>query len=102
MRHKALLAVVVVAALAILLAVSNPAPEVHKQAIRDAVYEDQPLASALGLGVLSSELATYESYLFWSTMKLQDERVSFGMLGRVRVDVEKLKLPTAKADPSAR
>jgi hypothetical protein len=89
---KTLIAIVVVAALAILLAVSNPGPEVHKQAIRDAVYKDQPLASALGLGILSSEAATYDSYLFWSTMKLEDERITLGILGRVRVDAEKLRL----------
>jgi hypothetical protein len=89
---RALIAIVVVAALAILLAVSNPGPEAHKQAIRDAVYKDQPLASALGLGILSSEVATYDSYLFWSAMKLEDERISLGLLGRVRVDVEKLQL----------
>jgi hypothetical protein len=100
---KALIAVVVAAALAILLAVSNPGPEAHKQAIRDAVYKDQPLASALGLGVLSSELATYDSYLFWSTMALDGGRVSVGVLGRVRVDAEKLRLPKPrKADPSSR
>jgi hypothetical protein len=89
---KALIAVMVAAALAVLLAVSNPAPEVHKQAIRDAIYKDQPLASALGFGLLSSELATYDSYLFWSTMKIDDERVTLGVLGRVRVDTEKLQL----------
>jgi hypothetical protein len=89
---KTLIAVVVAAALAILLAVSNPGPEVHKQAIRDAIFKDQPLASALGFGVLSSELATYDSYVFWSTMKLDEERVTLGVLGRVRVDTEKLKL----------
>jgi hypothetical protein len=89
---KALVAVVAVAALAILLAVSNPGPEAHKQAIRDAVYKDQPLASALGFGVLSSEIATYDSYLFWSTMKIDEERVTLGALGRVRVDVSKLQL----------
>jgi hypothetical protein len=93
---KALIAVVVAAAVAILLAVSNPGPEAHKQAIRDAVFKDQPLASALGLGVLSSELATYDSYLFWSTMKLQEQRVTVGALGRVRVDVDRLKLPKPK------
>jgi hypothetical protein len=89
---KALIAVVVAAALAILLAVSNPGPEVHKQAIRDAIFKDQPLASALGFGVLSSELSTYDSYVFWSTMKLDEERVTLGLLGRVRVDTEKLRL----------
>ena len=100
---RALIAVVVLAALAILLAVSNPGPEVHKQAIREAVYKDQPLASALGLGILSSEVATYDSYLFWSVMRLEDERVSLGVLGRVRVDVDKLRLvKPPKADPSSR
>jgi hypothetical protein len=93
---KALIAVVAAAALAILLAVSNPGPEAHKQAIRDAVYKDQPLASALGLGVLSSELATYDSYLFWSTMKIEDDRITFGALGRVRVDTDKLRLVKPK------
>jgi hypothetical protein len=93
---KALIAVVAAAALAILLAVSNPGPEAHKQAIRDAVYKDQPLASALGLGVLSSELATYDSYLFWSTMKIEDDRITVGALGRVRVDTDKLRLVKPK------
>jgi hypothetical protein len=97
MRYKALIAVVIAAALAILFAVANPGPEAHKQAIRDAVYKDQPLASALGLGILSSEIATYDSYLFWSTMKIEDERVSLGMLGRVRVDVDRLRLVKPKS-----
>jgi hypothetical protein len=92
MRMKLLVMLIVTGVLLVLLAVSNPSPDRHKQAIRDSVYEGQPIASMLGLGVISSNLATYKSYALFSTMELDNQRVSLGALGRVWVDGEKLRV----------
>jgi hypothetical protein len=77
--------------LAILFAVSNPGPEVHKQAIRDQLARTEPLASALGLGLVSGSLAQYESYLVCSRMVLDRRTLSFGVLGHVWVYEDALR-----------
>jgi hypothetical protein len=41
-------------------------------------------------------VATYDSYLLWSTMTLEDQRITVGVLGRVRVDVDKVLKPKPK------
>lgn len=92
MRAKAWTAVVIGALIA-LLAVTNPKPDDHKQAIRDAVFKDQPIVGLLGVGLLASTLATYDSYVLCSTMTYDGRRITFGILNKVFVDKGNLGIP---------
>lgn len=83
---------VVALLVAILLVVSNPSPERHKQAIRDEVSRREPVASVLGLGLLGSNLTTYHSFLIGSYTRLDDEVVTVGVLGFVSVNWDALGL----------
>ena len=81
----ALLGVLVVLALAILLAVTNPSADVHRKAIADDYKARRPLAGAVGLGVLTAQLPEYHTAVLGSYTTAGDELTSIGLLGMVFV-----------------
>jgi hypothetical protein len=84
-----LLVAIVVLAVLILLAVTNPSAEAHRKAISTDYEKERPIAGAVGLGALSSRLPEYRSVVIGSYTTEGDVVVSVGALGMVWVvDVE--------------
>ena len=80
---------VVLLAVAILLAVTNPSEKSHRAAISARFSHERPLAGAVGLGAIGSQLPNYHSVVVGSYTTSGDELVSIGLLGMVFiVDVE--------------
>lgn len=80
-----LLALLVVLGIAILLAVTNPPEETHRDALAGEFARERPLAGAVGLGALSAQLPEYHSAVFGSYTTSGDEIKSIGALGVVWV-----------------
>ena len=88
-RSRLLLRLLFVLAIAILLAVTNPSAESHREAIAADFRAERPLADAVGLGVLTSQLPEYHSAVLGSHTTAGDDLTSIGLLGMVWVvDVE--------------
>jgi hypothetical protein len=84
-----LLGVLVVLGIAILLAVTNPSVETHRDAIAREFEQEHPLAGAVGLGALGAQLSEYHSAVLGSYTTVGDEVRSIGALGMVWVvDIE--------------
>jgi hypothetical protein len=60
-RSSPLLGLLVVLAVAILLAVTNPSAEAHRKEIAAEFKAERPLAGAVGLGAITSQLPEYHS-----------------------------------------
>jgi hypothetical protein len=75
----------VVLAVAILLAVTNPSADSHRKAMADEYKAERPLAGAVGLGALSAQLPEYHSAILGSYTTSGDELASVGLLGFVWV-----------------
>jgi hypothetical protein len=83
------LGILVVLGIAILLAVTNPSVEAHRDAIARDFAQGRPLAGAVGLGALSAQLPEYQSAVFGSYTTAGDAIRSIGVLGMVWVvDIE--------------
>ena len=67
----------------LLLAVTNPAHESHKQAIRDDVFRQAPLLSMLGVGRLMAWMTEYRSLVVVSYTTVDGRLASVGALGQV-------------------
>jgi len=67
----------------LLLAVTNPAHESHKQAIRDDVFRQAPLFSMLGFGRLVAWMTEYRSLVVISYTTVDGRLASVGALGQV-------------------
>ena len=86
MRHTAsLLRLVAVLLVGLILAITNPSPDRHQQAIRDVITHDHPIASLFGLGRIASSLPEYHSFGFFSYTTLDQDVVSIGAVGYVWV-----------------
>ena len=84
-----LLSLLVVLAIAILLAVTNPSAETHRKKIASDFVAERPLAGAVGLGAISAQLPGYHSAVLGSYTTSGYEITSIGLLGMVWVvDVE--------------
>jgi hypothetical protein len=84
-----LLGILVVLGIAILLAVTNPSVETHRDAIAREFEQERPMAGALGLGALSAQLPEYHSAVLGSYTTAGGEVRSIGALGMVWVvDIE--------------
>jgi hypothetical protein len=84
-----ILSVLVVLAIAILLAVTNPTAEAHRKTIAANFQATRPLAGAVGLGAIGAHLPEYHSAILGSYTMSGNELVSVGLLGMVWVlDVE--------------
>ena len=82
---KGLLQVVVGLLLLILLAVTNPSLQKHRQAISADFASEHEVAGALGVGVVYSTLFRYRDYVFFSLTRYEGKIRSAGALGFVYV-----------------
>ena len=80
-----LLALVVLLVAAVLLAVTNPSAEQHRESIAAEFAEQRPLAGAVGLGAVSAYFTDMHSFVLGSYTMKGDELVSIGLLGMVWV-----------------
>ncbi len=80
-----LVSIIIVLLIAILLAVTNPSAQVHRQAIAREFGQERPLAGAVWLGAISAEAPTYHSFVLGSYTSVGDAVTSIGALGMVRV-----------------
>ncbi|WP_138431874.1 hypothetical protein [Fodinibius saliphilus] len=71
--------------IALILAVTNPSKESHKQGIKEKYNSQNPITGALGGGYLTSENTEYRSYGVFSLCKINSGGASFGILGMVFV-----------------
>jgi hypothetical protein len=83
--NSPLLSLLVVLAIAILLAVTNPSAETHRKTIASEFAAERPLAGAVGLGALTAQLPEYHSAVLGSYTTAGDELTSIGLLGMVWV-----------------
>jgi len=83
------LVLLLLAALAIALAVTNPNEETHKKAIYSALATNAGTSQTVGqlagsmLGNLDPVPYQYHNYIVFSTMSLRDKTVSVGALSRI-------------------
>lgn len=82
---KAILSAVVAAAVTAAAFLLNPSPEQHHAKLQAAIAERHPLASALGLGVLTTLTSQYHSLGIVSYTSAEDKTLSVGALGMVWV-----------------
>ena len=80
-----LIGLLVLLAIAILLAVTNPPAESHRETIAAEFKKDHPLAGAVGLGAIGAQLPEYHSAVLGSYTTSGDELTSVGLLGMVWV-----------------
>jgi hypothetical protein len=80
-----ILYLLVVLAIAILLAVTNPSAESHREAIAADFSSQHPVAGAVGLGAMGAQLPDYHSVVLGSYTTSGNELVSIGLLGMVWV-----------------
>lgn len=64
----------------------NPSGERHREAIRTAVAERNPIAGALGLGALKSLVVDYHSLGIASYTVTDDHVISVGAFGFIHVN----------------
>jgi len=83
MRSKTpALVVAVVIVLAFLL---NPSPDRHREKIREAIAERNPIAGVLGVGALTAFASGYHSLGIASYTRFDDRLTSIGFMGMVFV-----------------
>lgn len=85
MRTKPLTPVIVLAAIVLAAFVLNPSPERHRDRIKEAIGERNPIARALGVGALAAFASSYHSLGVASYTSAGDKTLSFGALGMVFV-----------------
>jgi len=71
--------------IAILLAVTNPSEQAHREAMAREFAQARPLAGAVGLGALGAQLPVYHSAVFGSYLTSDGEIRSIGVVGMVWV-----------------
>lgn len=64
---------------------TNPSHEKHKEAIRDYIAQQAPIASAFGIGRVAAWATKYESYGVMSKTMDGSNTISFGAFGMVFV-----------------
>lgn len=76
----------IVAAIVLVLAfVLNPSPDRHREKIREAIAERNPIAGVLGVGALTAFASGYHSLGVASYTKFDDRLASIGFMGMVFV-----------------
>jgi len=85
MSKKILSAIIAVLLLVIAAFALNPSAAQHRNAIRDAVADQSPIAGMLGLGALVSLATDYHSAGVFSYTKADDRVISIGAFGLVHV-----------------
>lgn len=69
--------------LIIVLAISNPGIEQHKQAYRETFKRQNAVANFLGIGNIGAAMLTYDNYVVFSVTRMEQEVVGIGVLGFV-------------------
>ena len=77
--------IILLAILLIGLFLTNPSYEKHKAEINETFKADHPLVGKIGGGKLLSGLTDYNNYFLCSTTELDNQQVSFGIMGIVFV-----------------
>lgn len=85
MSKKTLSIIIIVLIFVIAALALNPSAAQHRDAIRDAVADQSPIAGMLGLGTLVSFAANYHSGGVFSYTKADDRVISVGAFGIVHV-----------------
>jgi hypothetical protein len=80
-----LLGFVALVAVAILLVVTNPSADRHRDALARDFAQERPLAGAVGLGAVSAQLPDYQSFVLGSYTTDDGGVTSIGALGMVWV-----------------
>jgi len=80
-----LLGIILVLVVAILLLVTNPGAEAHRTALAREFNQRSPLAGAVGVGLLTSQLPDYHSIGVMSFTTEGERTTSIGVLGMVFV-----------------
>ena len=76
---------------AAVLVISNPGHDRHMDAFREAVRKEAPLTGLLHLDALVSKFQTYHSAVLFSWTEIDENAVTYGILGSVWVDDQALK-----------
>lgn len=69
--------------LVVLAFVLNPSPDAHREKIKSAMAERNPVAGLLGIGALTAFVSSYRSIGVASYTKVDDRLVTVGMYGMV-------------------
>jgi hypothetical protein len=78
--------IAIAAAVILVLAfVLNPSPDRHREAIRTAVAERNPIAGLFGIGAVTAFASGYHSLGAASYTRFEDRVTSIGFLGMVFV-----------------
>ncbi|MEZ5646494.1 MAG: hypothetical protein R3E99_15265 [Burkholderiaceae bacterium] len=85
MARSTVMTAIVAAAVTAAAFVLNPSPAQHREKIRAAVSERNPLAGALGVGALTAFVSNYHPVGVASYTTVDDRVVSVGALGMVWV-----------------
>lgn len=86
MSKRFLLVIIAILVFIVIGLALNPSGERHREAIRTAVAERNPIAGALGLGALKSLVVDYHSLGLASYTVNDDHVISFGAFGMVHVN----------------
>ena len=85
MSSKAITSAIVTAALFVAAIALNPSAQKHREKIRQATADRQPVAGALALGALKAFVSNYHSWCVASYTTVKDRTLSIGLLGMVFV-----------------
>lgn len=85
MSKKTLSVIIVVLLLVVAALALNPSAAQHRDAIREAIADQSPIAGMLGLGTLASFAVNYHSNGVFSYTKADDRVISIGAFGVVHV-----------------
>jgi hypothetical protein len=85
MPKSVLSSVLLTAAVFVAAIVFNPAPDKHREQIRQATAERHPVAGALGLGALTAFVSSYHSWGVASYTTANERVLSIGAFGVVVV-----------------
>jgi len=85
MAKASIVSILVTAAVFVAAIALNPSADRHRQEIRQATAERNPVAGALGLGALTAFVSTYHSLGVASYTTANDQVLSTGAFGMVFV-----------------
>ena len=69
--------------LVVVLVLTNPGIEEHKQAYREAFKRESPIANFLGVDNVGAALLTYDDYVVFSVTRMDQEVFAIGILGTI-------------------
>ncbi len=85
MSKRALIWVIVLGALVAVAAATNPAPEAHRERIREVLAERSLLAKVLGISAMTAFASAYHPLIVASYTTVNGRVISVGAFGMVLV-----------------